>query len=199
MDWGNAIVRSKKTGSDTEVTSLTMDLHLEGDFRKTKKKITWLAQDTGEHSPVDVTLLDYDYLITKKKLEEEDDVKDFVTPVTEFREDALADANVTTLEKGDIIQFERKGYFIFDGTAVDGKLEFIKIPDGRAANLASKAGKNVVIGAAPVLSPSGPSSGIEHLKPQPVSKMYSTAKVYGEEDVNPVPSTKMYTVKSAYE
>jgi glutamyl-tRNA synthetase len=115
-----------------------MDLNLEGDFRKTKKKITWLAQPTPSHSLIDVVLLDYDYLITKKKLEETDNIEDFVTPVTEFREEAYADANVQDLRKGDIMQFERKAFFILDGE-VDGKLEFIKIPDGRAASLASKA------------------------------------------------------------
>ena len=143
MDWGNAFVRSKVIGKDGEVVSLVMELNLDGDFRKTKKKITWLAQPTDSHPVIEVTLLDYDYLITKKKLEEEDDVKDFVPPVTEFREEALADANVKRLKAGDIIQFERKGYYIFDGRPGDGKLEFIRIPDGRAAGLASKAGKDV--------------------------------------------------------
>jgi glutamyl-tRNA synthetase len=143
MDWGNAIIRSKTTAPSNEITALTIELHLEGDFRKTKKKITWLAESTPLHPLISVTLLDYDYLITKKKLEENDDVADFVTPVTEFREEAWADANVGSLKKGDIIQFERKGYYIFDGRTGKGeteKLVFIRIPDGKAATLASKAG-----------------------------------------------------------
>lgn len=196
MDWGNAIVRSKTTGPSGDVTSLTMDLHLEGDFRKTKKKITWLAQPSKDYPLVDVTLLDYDYLITKKKLEETDDVKDFVTPVSEFREEAFADANVNTLTKGDIIQFERKGYFIFDGTAEDGKLEFIRIPDGRAANLASKAGKpGVVAIEAPV-----PTSGATaDAGPPSSSTMYEMEKIYGEGSLKPVSTTKMYTLSNVYE
>ncbi|KIJ69105.1 hypothetical protein HYDPIDRAFT_179001 [Hydnomerulius pinastri MD-312] len=195
MDWGNAFVRSKTIGANGEVTSLTMDLNLDGDFRKTKKKITWLAQPTDTYPMVDVTLLDYDYLITKKKLEEEDDVKDFVTPVTEFREEALADANVKTLKKGDTIQFERKGYFIFDGVAEDGKLEFIRIPDGKAAGLASKAGKSAVAAEAPVTAKEA-SSVVE---PVSTSKMYKVARVYGEAVATPVSSSKMYGVKNVYE
>lgn len=146
MDWGNAIVRSKITDSSGTVTSLSMELHLEGDFKKTTKKITWLAQPTTAHPLIDATLIDYDYLITKKKLEENDDLKDFATPVTEFREAAFADANVRELKRGDIIQFERRGYYTFDGIAEKRKQEqektweFIRIPDGRAAGLASKAG-----------------------------------------------------------
>ncbi len=144
MDWGNAIVRSKTSDNSGTITTLSMELHLEGDFKKTTKKITWLAQPTSTRPLVDTTLIDYDYLITKKKLEENDDLKDFATPVTEFREEAFADANVRELKQGDIIQFERRGYYIFDGIAEKEKQEktweFIRIPDGRAAGLASKAG-----------------------------------------------------------
>lgn len=142
MDWGNAILKTKSEGA------LEFDLHLEGDFKKTKKKITWLALPTLNHALVHATLLDYDYLITKKKLDEGDNVEDFVTPVSEFRTECWADANVLNLKKGDIMQFERKGYYIVDGiyddpeSHVSGarRMEFVKIPDGRAAGLASKAG-----------------------------------------------------------
>ena len=162
MDWGNAIVRSKTTNESGIITAIEVELHLEGDFRKTKKKITWLAQPDAEHPLVDVTLLDHDYLITKKKLEEDDEFADFVTPVSEFREDALADANVKDLKKGDIIQFERKGYYIFDGvSSKDGKYEFIHIPDGRAASLASKA---AVPAAAAVTRRLEPVTGVHRSK-----------------------------------
>lgn len=192
MDWGNAFVRSKVVGKDGEVTALVMELNLDGDFRKTKKKITWLAQPTDSHPVTEVILLDYDYLITKKKLEEEDDVKDFVPPVTEFREEALADANVKTLKAGDIIQFERKGYYVFDGSTGDGKLEFIKIPDGRAAGLASKAGgKSAVVTSS--LSTSPPEVGY-----QSTVKMYKVDQVYGEDEVSPPSSSKMYKVDNVY-
>ncbi|KAI1788380.1 glutamate-tRNA ligase [Ganoderma leucocontextum] len=201
MDWGNAIVRSKTTDASGTVTAIEMDLHLEGDFRKTKKKITWLAQPDTAHALVDVTLLDHDYLITKKKLEENDDVKDFVTPVSEFRDEARADANVTELKKGDIIQFERKGYYIFDGV-VDGRYEFICIPDGRAASIASKAGAQTGTATpaeggkkdAKAASKKGASNDV------PVeTKMYKVAKVYGEDDVIPTVETKMYQVQSVYD
>lgn len=196
MDWGNAIVRSKQTDAAGKITSIEMQLHLEGDFRKTKKKITWLAAATEISPLIETTLLDYDYLITKKKLEENDDVKDFVTPVSEFREEALADANVKDLKKGDIIQFERKGYYIFDGIASDGRYEFIHIPDGRAASIASKAG------AAPEASKtkdSSPAPAGSKASDTPVdTKMYNVNKVYGDDDVIPKADTKMYHVSNIY-
>ncbi|KIM79723.1 hypothetical protein PILCRDRAFT_823268 [Piloderma croceum F 1598] len=179
MDWGNAFVRSKTTDASGQITSIEMDLHLDGDFRKTKKKITWLSKPTSDHSLIDVTLLDYDYLITKKKLEETDDLADFVTPVSEFKEEAFADANVKDLTKGDIMQFERKGYFIFDGTAKDGKLEFIQIPDGKAASLASKAGSGKSTASA-----AGNNIVVD-------TKMYPVEPVYGATAVKPTAETKM--------
>ncbi len=183
MDWGNAIVRSKTLDASGKVTSIEMELHLEGDFKKTKKKITWLAQPTDALPLIPVTLLDYDYLITKKKLEEGDDVVEFTAPVSEFRESALADANVKDLKKGDYLQFERKGYFIFDGEGGDGKMEFIRIPDGKAAGLASKAG----VAAAATLKEIS----------TPASKMYSVDSIYGDQ-VPPDVDTKMYKVESIY-
>ncbi|THU84795.1 glutamate-tRNA ligase [Dendrothele bispora CBS 962.96] len=197
MDWGNAFVRSKTTNSSGQVTSIEMELHLEGDFKKTKKKITWLAQSTSTHPLIPVTLLDYDYLITKKKLEENDNVEDYITPVTEFRESAVADANVKELKKGDIIQFERKGYYIYDGeNKEDGKMEFIRIPDGKAANLASKAGGGSGVGgsAQPATAAKDDPAKIDSAS---ATKMYKLETVYGEQ-TKPEVDTKMYKIDSVY-
>ncbi|KAI8644389.1 tRNA synthetases class I, catalytic domain-containing protein [Parasitella parasitica] len=137
MDWGNVFVRKIAKDGQGEVTSIDLELHLDGDFKKTKKKLTWLAKD---EDATDILLLDYDYLISKKKVEDGDEVKDLVTPVSEFKLPAIADGNTKNLKKGDIIQFERKGYFILDATATATEpAHFIRIPDGKAASMASKA------------------------------------------------------------
>lgn len=137
MDWGNAFIRSVEKNAEGIVTGVQAELHLEGDFKKTKKKLTWLA-DGAELVKVD--LMDYDYLITKKKIEEDDDLKDLLTPVTEFKTEAIADGNVAELNKGDIIQLERKGYYIVDAVATGDKpARLILIPDGKVASMASKA------------------------------------------------------------
>ncbi|VDB94120.1 unnamed protein product [Peniophora sp. CBMAI 1063] len=194
MDWGNALVTSRTLSPSGAVTALTMDLNLAGDVKKTKKKVTWLAQPVPEQSYdlTPATLVDYDYLITKKKLEEDDDVKDFVTPVSEFREEAWADANVKSLAKGDTIQFERKGYYIFDGQGEDGKFEFIRIPDGKAASIASKTAvvptKDAKDGKA-----GGKAGGDEF---EGASKMYKVEPVYAGMDVQSAAdnASKMYKV-----
>ena len=132
MNWGNAIVRkiyrtmdsSKKT-----VTSPELDLHLQGDFKKTKNKITWLAQ---EQDLAPVHLVDFDHLITKDQIEKDDNPVVFLTPQTDFRTEVLADCNVATLVTDDIIQFERRGYFRVDQPLLDGKpAVMFEIPTGK--------------------------------------------------------------------
>ncbi|KAJ1899526.1 glutamate--tRNA ligase [Kickxella alabastrina] len=139
MDWGNAIVESIDR-TDSTVTNLVLRLHLEGDVKTTKKKITWLAQSPSVH-PVEAMLVDYDYLITKKKLEEDDSVESVLTPKTEYTDAAIVDANVALLPQGAILQIERVGYFIVDKVAKESELQLVtlvKIPDGKASSIASK-------------------------------------------------------------
>lgn len=130
MDWGNVIINKIHKEGDV-VKSIDADLHLEGDFRKTEKKVTWLANTNDK---VEVELIDFDHLITKDKLDEGDNFEDFITPDTEFKSRAFADVNVRDLKKGDVIQFERKGYYRVDkDLAEDKELVFFTIPDGKTA------------------------------------------------------------------
>lgn len=131
MNWGNAIVRKIETDSATGVvTGLEMQLHLEGDFKKTEKKVTWLSTEGQELIPVE--LVDFDYLLTKDSMQEEDTLEDVLNPKTEFREDAVADCNVAELKEGDIIQFDRKGYYRLDRPYAPGKPAVLfNIPTGK--------------------------------------------------------------------
>ncbi|KAI9802380.1 MAG: hypothetical protein M1833_001886 [Piccolia ochrophora] len=118
MNWGNAFVRKISTsssgsgGSGDELVGLELELHVDGDVRKTEKKVTWLSAEGQQLVPVQ--LVDFDFLISKDKIEEDDNVEDFLTPHTEFRTAALADCNVADLKEHDVIQFERKGYYRVD-------------------------------------------------------------------------------------
>lgn len=127
MDWGNIII-TKKNDNGT----IDAKLNLAGDFKKTKHKLTWLA-DTDDVTKVD--LVDFDHLINKDKLEEDDSFEDYLTPKTEFHTQAIADLNVKDMKVGDIIQFERKGYYRLDQLAEDDKpYVFFTIPDGKSVN-----------------------------------------------------------------
>ena len=188
MDWGNAIVRSSTRSPSGEITTLTLDLNLAGDFKSTSKKITWLAAPSPPHLLVNATLIDYDYLVTKRKLEKEDSVADVATPQTEFRVGAVADKNVATLEEGDIIQFERKGYYRLDKIINSGEnYEFVKIPDGRAAGIALKA---------PDATGTGKKGKKVEEEKEEVSKMYKVDPIVSTDKI--VTETSMYKVSSIY-
>ena len=133
MNWGNAIVRKITTSLiplNNTVTELELELHLQGDVKKTEKKVTWLSAEGQELIPVE--LVDFDFLITKDKLEEEDDFENFLTPQTEFRSEAVADCNVAELRANVIIQFERKGYYRVDRAFLHGEPAVLfNIPTGK--------------------------------------------------------------------
>jgi glutamyl-tRNA synthetase len=136
MDWGNAIIREIIVdASDNSVLSIKADLNLDGDFKKTEKKITWVANVKESLTPCILTT--FDHLITKDKLEENDKLEDFVNRDSVSSVDAVGDINMRTLPIGSIIQFERKGYFRLDkaynaDTGEPG--EFFLIPDGKTVN-----------------------------------------------------------------
>lgn len=47
MHWGNCVFDKIKKNESGEVEEIEATLHLEGDFRKTKKKLHWLANFKG--------------------------------------------------------------------------------------------------------------------------------------------------------
>jgi len=130
MNWGNAFVRKIVPAPHADVvTGLELELNLGGDVKKTKKKVTWLSTDQ-DLTPVE--LYDFDYLITKDKLGDEDDYEDFLTAQTEFKTIAIADLNVRDLKKDNVIQFDRKGYFRVDSAATaDSPARLFMIPTGK--------------------------------------------------------------------
>jgi glutamyl-tRNA synthetase len=130
MQWGNAFVRAIN-GADT-VTELTCELNLKGDVRSTEKKVTWLS--TQGQNLVPAELWEFDYLITKDKLEEDDDLDKFLNPVTATMDEALCDENVAKYKKDDIIQLERRGYYRVDKGYNEGderKAILFAIPTGK--------------------------------------------------------------------
>lgn len=162
MDWGNAVVESYEVGKNESgelvVTALRGRLHLAGDVKRTKLKLTWLpspeeaqaaaASASPEAAPlksaaaagggglVPLRLSDFDYLITKKKVEDDDDFASLVNSDTRRDVDALGDGNMAALRKGDIVQLERKGFYIVDRAWEAEKAAeaavLLAIPDGRA-------------------------------------------------------------------
>ncbi|KAL5716072.1 glutamate--tRNA ligase [Ranunculus cassubicifolius] len=137
MDWGNAIITGIDRDSDGNVVKMTGNLHLDGSVKSTKLKLTWLAQSD---ELVNLTLVDYDYLITKKKLEEGEEFTDVLNKTTKQVTLAVGDSNLRNLKRGEILQLERKGYFRCDVPFIrpSKPMVLIAIPDGRQQTSSSK-------------------------------------------------------------
>ncbi|RWW30190.1 hypothetical protein GW17_00005253, partial [Ensete ventricosum] len=129
MDWGNAIVKEIKK-EDGIITQLVGVLHPEGSVKTTKLKLTWLPEI---EELVHLALIEFDYLIKKKKLEEGEDFLDNLNPRTRWEVPALGDANMRNLKRGEIIQLERKGYYRCDVPFLrpSKPIVLFAIPDGR--------------------------------------------------------------------
>ena len=131
MDWGNCVIdRIIKDSAGQDIVSIQAHLNLDGSVKSTRLKLTWLP-DIGNLVPL--SLFDFDYLITKKKVEDDDNLADVVNATTKIETRAHGDANMRTLQKGTVIQLERKGYFIVDEVFVrsDSPMVLFAIPDGR--------------------------------------------------------------------
>ncbi|KAK9094627.1 hypothetical protein Scep_026096 [Stephania cephalantha] len=136
------IPRHKKfEGAGTKATTFTKRIWLdnadascisvdESSVKTTKLKLTWLPKID---ELVNLSLLEFYYLITKKKLEEDEDFLDVLNLCTKIETSALGDSNMRNLKRGEILQLERKGYFICDVPFVrpSKPIVLLAIPDGR--------------------------------------------------------------------
>ncbi|KZV51538.1 putative glutamate--tRNA ligase, cytoplasmic-like [Dorcoceras hygrometricum] len=129
-DWGNAIVKEIKKDQNGVISQLVGVLNLKGNFKATKLKLTWLP-DSNEL--VRLTVVEFGYLITKKKLEEDEEFTDVLNPCTRKETLALGESDMRNLKRGDIIQLERKGYYRCDVPLVrpSKPIVLFAIPDGK--------------------------------------------------------------------
>ncbi|KAL7579662.1 hypothetical protein ACA910_021812 [Epithemia clementina (nom. ined.)] len=112
----------------------------DGDFRKAKRKLSWIAQVKNNCPAI---LYEYDHLITKAKIEEGENFEDYINPTTMATTDVIGDAGLVTLKEHEIIQLERRGFYRVDKPYMgQGKpLQLITIPDGRSKTMGGLAGK----------------------------------------------------------
>ncbi|XP_071834022.1 bifunctional glutamate/proline--tRNA ligase-like [Apostichopus japonicus] len=138
INWGNLIIQKINKDGSGKVISMTADLNLENeDYRKTTK-ITWLAE-TGNAPFVPTTLIYFDDLISKGILGKDEDFKQFVNKNSRHETAVLGDPELASLKKGEIIQMQRKGYFICDQayapasrhTSRTSPCILFNIPDGK--------------------------------------------------------------------
>ncbi|XP_073409433.1 bifunctional glutamate/proline--tRNA ligase-like isoform X3 [Dendrobates tinctorius] len=148
INWGNLIITKIHRDSSGKITSLDAQLNLENkDYKKTTK-ITWLA-DTPKAPLTPTVCVNYDHLITKPVLGKEEDFKQYINRSSKQEEVMLGDPCLKTLKKGDIIQLQRRGFYICDETyepispnsCKEAPCVLIYIPDGHTKEMPTSGSK----------------------------------------------------------
>jgi len=93
MKWGNVTITKKEVEGETVKLYGKID-PADKDFKKTKK-ITWVCAD--DDTTVEVVLVEFDHLINKKKVEENDDVKQLVNNNSRIEYTAIAEGSLRTI------------------------------------------------------------------------------------------------------
>ncbi|XP_015906770.2 bifunctional glutamate/proline--tRNA ligase [Parasteatoda tepidariorum] len=138
INWGNLLIKRIEKSSTGAINLVVTELNLENkDYKKTLK-VTWVV-DT-ENIPLTPCMCVYfNHLITKPVLGKDDDFKKYLNDSTKLVVHMLGDPDLAKLKKGDIIQIQRKGFFICDETydpdtlrhvSVAKPVVLFSIPDG---------------------------------------------------------------------
>ncbi|XP_027754219.1 bifunctional glutamate/proline--tRNA ligase isoform X3 [Empidonax traillii] len=148
INWGNIIITKLNRNSSGKIESINAKLNLDNkDFKKTTK-ITWLAE-TPRAPLIPTVCVNYDHLITKPVLGKDEDFKQYINRNSKQEELMLGDPCLRDLKKGDIIQLQRRGFFICDQpyepvspySCKDAPCILIYIPDGHTKEMPTSGSK----------------------------------------------------------
>lgn len=135
---GNLKIKSVDKGAQGKVSKIVAEPNLDDKNYKNTLKVTWLAK-TPSAPLVPCKCVFFDHILSKQVLGKDDDFKDFVRKNTRLEVPMLGDPLLANLKKYDIVQIQRKGFFICDQpydpeaarhTSVEGPLVLFHIPDG---------------------------------------------------------------------
>jgi len=113
INWGNLKIK-KVNKKDGKVVSVDAEENTDNkDFKKTLK-VTWLCDDQEKSPTTPAVLVYYDHIISKAILDKDDDFKKFVNTDSKHEYEMLGDPELRSLKKGEMIQIQRRGYFICD-------------------------------------------------------------------------------------
>ncbi|XP_063159677.1 bifunctional glutamate/proline--tRNA ligase isoform X2 [Candoia aspera] len=148
INWGNIIITKIHKNFTGKITSIDAKLNLENkDYKKTTK-ITWLAE-TSCASLTPTICVNYEHLITKPVLGKEEDFKQYINRNSKQEELMLGDPCLKDLKKGDIIQLQRRGFYICDQpyepispySCKEAPCILIYIPDGHTKEMPTSGSK----------------------------------------------------------
>lgn len=87
-------------------------------------------------------IVEFDHLITVKKMEEDTKIEDVVNKNSRFETKALAELEINSIKQGEIIQLERRGFFFVDKLATETDMITLHfIPDGKTKSMSIVSNK----------------------------------------------------------
>lgn len=149
INWGNLIITKINKAADGKVLSMEARLNLENtDYKKTTK-ITWLAE-TNAAPLLPTVCVNYQPIITKAVLGKDDDFKDYINKNSKLEEKMLGDPCLKNLKKGDLIQLQRRGFYICDqpyepispNSCKESPCILFYIPDGHTKEMPTAGSKD---------------------------------------------------------
>ena len=114
INWGNLMIKKVNKNKEGKIESVEAeDNTADTNFKKTLK-VTWLCDDDDKSPKTPVVLVYYDHIISKPILDKDDDFKNYVNKDSKYEVEMIGDPELKSLKKGEMVQVQRRGYFICD-------------------------------------------------------------------------------------
>ncbi|GAA6225930.1 bifunctional glutamate/proline--tRNA ligase-like [Lates japonicus] len=174
INWGNLIITKINKGADGKVLSMEARLNLDNkDYKKTTK-ITWLAE-TNSAPLLPTICINYQPLISKAVITKDDDFKEYINKNSKLEEKMLGDPCLKNLKKGDIIQLQRRGFYICDqpyepvspNSCKESPCVLLYIPDGHTKEMPTAGSKDKSKSQASSNTPATPTKAASASAPAP--------------------------------
>ncbi|KAK2919718.1 bifunctional glutamate/proline--tRNA ligase isoform X3 [Channa argus] len=193
INWGNLIITKINKGPDGKVTSLEARLNLDNkDYKKTTK-ITWLT-DTNSAPLLPTICITYQPIISKAVITKDDDFKQYINKNSKSEEKMLGDPCLKNVKKGDIIQLQRRGFYICDqpyepvspNSCKDSPCVLLYIPDGHTKEMPTAGSKDKSKNqassstAAPTSAPAPTLASVPTPAPTSAGDLFSSIVAQGE-------------------
>ncbi|VDM24589.1 unnamed protein product [Toxocara canis] len=137
INWGNMSIVDVRKDASGRVVEVKANLDLDNkDYKKTLK-VTWIAEaPLGALIPV--VEIQYDHIISKPIIGKDEDWKQYINYDSAHFKEMRGEPALKNVHKGDIIQIQRKGFYICDNaycsksgfSGAEMPLVLIAIPDG---------------------------------------------------------------------
>ncbi|XP_029173577.1 bifunctional glutamate/proline--tRNA ligase [Nylanderia fulva] len=152
INWGNLMIEKINVDKSGNIVDVNARLNITDKYYKNTLKITWIAAPLDKNdqavnaeceielNPIMCYAVYFNHIMDKAVLEKDDDFKDFVAKDTRAEVKMWGETELKRVKKGEIIQLQRKGFFICDVPYAPKSLYSLReqplilfhIPDGHA-------------------------------------------------------------------